>query len=45
MNTTEYAIGTLAAAGFAATLLTLSDSEPVKGALRDVILRALDTPL
>ncbi|KAB8163749.1 DUF4244 domain-containing protein [Streptomyces sp. 3MP-14] len=42
MNTVEYAIGTLAAAGFAAALLTLSDSAPVRGALRDVILQALE---
>lgn len=42
MSTAEYAIGTLAAAGFAAVLYTVVTSDTVSSALRQLIERALN---
>jgi len=41
MTTAEYAVGTLAACGFAVVLLAIVRSGPVKAALTSVITRAL----
>ena len=41
MNTAEYAIGTLAAVGFAALLLKVLTSDRVQAALTSLIMRAL----
>lgn len=41
MTTAEYAIGTLAACGFAALLVTLLSGSAVRGLLMGVITRAL----
>jgi len=43
MTTAEYAVGTMAAVAFAALLLAIVRSGPVKGALTKVILTALGT--
>ena len=43
MSTAEYAIGTVAAAGFAALLYVIFRSDTVVGALTDIIQRALST--
>ncbi|SOD63193.1 Protein of unknown function [Streptomyces zhaozhouensis] len=45
MNTTEYAVGTLATAGFAAVLYQVLSSDLVRGELRELVQRALDVPL
>ncbi|GAA3855115.1 DUF4244 domain-containing protein [Streptomyces sedi] len=45
MNTTEYAVGTLATAGFAAVLYQVLRSDLVRGELRELVQRALDVPL
>jgi hypothetical protein len=42
MTTAEYAIGTLAACGFAGLLLKILTSTEVAGLLRDVVRRAFD---
>ncbi|MFH9723806.1 DUF4244 domain-containing protein [Streptomyces sp. NPDC017254] len=44
MTTSEYAVGTIAAAGFAAVLYKIVTSETVSGALESVIGKALDAP-
>ncbi|WP_406336973.1 DUF4244 domain-containing protein [Streptomyces zaomyceticus] len=44
MTTSEYAVGTIAAAGFAAVLYKIVTSEAVSGALESVIGKALDAP-
>ncbi|WP_327375530.1 DUF4244 domain-containing protein [Streptomyces sp. NBC_01216] len=44
MTTSEYAMGTIAAAGFAAVLYKIVTSESVSGALESVIGKALDAP-
>jgi hypothetical protein len=41
MNTAEYAVGTLAAVGFAAALLKVLSSDQVRDALAAVVQRAL----
>lgn len=41
MNTAEYAVGTLAAVAFAGLLLKVVTSDTVRGALTDLIERAL----
>lgn len=41
MNTAEYAVGTLAAVGFAGVLFAVVTSDPVRAALQAVIDRAL----
>jgi hypothetical protein len=43
MTTAEYAVGTVAAVAFAAILLAVVRSGPVKGALSAVIVSALGT--
>jgi hypothetical protein len=43
MTTAEYAVGTMAAVAFAALLLAIVRSGPVKSALTKVILTALGT--
>ncbi|MFF8813798.1 DUF4244 domain-containing protein [Streptomyces pactum] len=42
MTTAEYAVGTVAACAFAMVLYKLVESEPIRNALRSVIVRALD---
>ncbi|MEF9883758.1 DUF4244 domain-containing protein [Streptomyces sp. P9-A4] len=42
MTTSEYAVGTIAAAGFAAVLYKIVTSGTVSGALESVIGKALD---
>jgi hypothetical protein len=44
MSTAEYAVGTIAACGFAAVLYKIVTSGPVRSALTGVIERALDVP-
>ncbi|MFF4170185.1 DUF4244 domain-containing protein [Streptomyces sp. NPDC001744] len=44
MTTSEYAVGTIAAAAFAAVLYKIVTSGAVSGALESVIGRALDAP-
>ncbi|MEU4066605.1 DUF4244 domain-containing protein [Streptomyces wedmorensis] len=44
MTTSEYAVGTIAAAAFAAVLYKIVTSEAVSGALESVIGKALDAP-
>lgn len=41
MNSAEYAVGTLAAVAFAATLLKVVQSDAIRAALNGVIQRAL----
>ncbi|MGL4174348.1 MAG: DUF4244 domain-containing protein [Actinomycetota bacterium] len=41
MTTAEYAIGTIAACGFAALLVTILRSSTVKNALLEIITKAL----
>jgi hypothetical protein len=43
MTTAEYAVGTMAAVAFAALLLAIVRSGPVKSALSKVIMTALGT--
>ncbi len=43
MTTAEYAVGTMAAVAFAALLLAIVRSGPVKSALTTVIMTALGT--
>lgn len=43
MTTAEYAVGTVAAVAFAALLLAIVRSGPVKSALSEVIVSALGT--
>ncbi|GAA2558117.1 DUF4244 domain-containing protein [Pseudonocardia hydrocarbonoxydans] len=43
MSTVEYAIGTVAAAAFAAVLYTVVSGESVVTALTDLVTRALST--
>jgi hypothetical protein len=43
MTTAEYAVGTVAAVAFAALLLTIVRSAPVKSALSGIIVSALGT--
>ncbi len=43
MTTAEYAVGTMAAVAFAALLLAIVRSGPVKSALTKVIMTALGT--
>ncbi|WP_342666147.1 DUF4244 domain-containing protein [Phycicoccus jejuensis] len=43
MTTAEYAVGTVAAVAFAALLLVVVRSGPVKGALTSIIVSALGT--
>lgn len=43
MTTAEYAVGTMAAVAFAALLLAVVRSGPVKAALSEVIMAALGT--
>lgn len=45
MSTTEYAVGTLAVAAFAATFHQVLSSGVVRDALRELVLRALQTSL
>lgn len=45
MSTAEYAVGTIAAAGFAAVLYKIVNSGPVAEAMRGLIERALDAGL
>ncbi|MFH0243100.1 DUF4244 domain-containing protein [Streptomyces sp. HK10] len=42
MSTAEYAVGTIAAAGFAAVLYKIVTSGPVSTAMQQLIERALD---
>ncbi|WP_377274196.1 DUF4244 domain-containing protein [Peterkaempfera sp. SMS 1(5)a] len=42
MTTAEYAVGTVAACGFAAVLYKVVTSEAVSGAIAKVVQRALD---
>lgn len=44
MSTAEYAVGTIAACGFAAVLYKIVTSGPVKTALTGVITKALHVP-
>ncbi|GAA2462701.1 DUF4244 domain-containing protein [Streptomyces lavendulocolor] len=44
MSTAEYAMGTLAACGFAAVLYKIVTSDVVSGRLQALIGRALDAP-
>ncbi|MEU7113221.1 DUF4244 domain-containing protein [Streptomyces sp. NPDC046182] len=44
MTTSEYAMGTIAAAGFATVLYKIVTSGSVSGALESVIGKALDAP-
>ncbi|MBW1603793.1 DUF4244 domain-containing protein [Streptomyces sp. JJ66] len=41
MSTAEYAVGTIAACGFAAVLYQVVTSEPVSSAMRQLVERAL----
>ena len=43
MTTAEYAVGTIAAVAFAALLLAIVRSGPVKSALTEIIVSALGT--
>jgi hypothetical protein len=43
MSTVEYAIGTIAAAAFAAILYTVVTGDSIVGALTNIITRALNT--
>ncbi len=43
MTTAEYAVGTMAAVAFAALLLAIVKSGPVKSALTSIIVNALHT--
>jgi hypothetical protein len=43
MSTVEYAIGTIAAAAFAAILYTVVTGDSIVSALTDIIARALNT--
>ncbi len=43
MTTAEYAVGTLAAVAFAATLIAVVRSDAVRGALTQIIAAALGT--
>lgn len=43
MTTAEYAVGTVAAVAFAALLLAVVRSDPVRAALSDVVVGALGT--
>ena len=43
MSTVEYAIGTIAAAAFAAILYTVVTGDSIVGALTNIISRALNT--
>ncbi|WP_290707149.1 DUF4244 domain-containing protein [Gordonia sp. UBA5067] len=43
MSTAEYAIGTIAAAGFGALLYTVVTGDSVVGALTNIIAKALST--
>ncbi|MCW4352725.1 DUF4244 domain-containing protein [Hoyosella sp. YIM 151337] len=45
MSTVEYAIGTIAAAAFAAILYTVVTGNSVVGAMTSLIERALTTPV
>ncbi|MBW1597997.1 MULTISPECIES: DUF4244 domain-containing protein [unclassified Streptomyces] len=42
MSTAEYAVGTIAACGFAAVLYKVVTSEPVSSAMQQLVERALD---
>ncbi|MYS20877.1 DUF4244 domain-containing protein [Streptomyces sp. SID4948] len=44
MSTAEYAVGTIAACGFAAVLYKIVTSGPVRTALTGVIVKALHVP-
>ena len=44
MSTAEYAVGTIAACGFAAVLYKIVTSGPVRSALTSVIEKALHVP-
>lgn len=44
MSTAEYAVGTIAACGFAAVLYKIVTSGPVRSALTGVIEKALHVP-
>nr|WP_031520159.1 DUF4244 domain-containing protein [Streptomyces sp. NRRL F-5123] len=44
MSTAEYAVGTIAACGFAAVLYKIVTSGPVRTALTGVITKALHVP-
>lgn len=44
MSTAEYAVGTIAACGFAAVLYKIVTSGPVRSALTGVIVKALHVP-
>jgi hypothetical protein len=44
MSTAEYAVGTIAACGFAAVLYKIVTSGPVRSALTSVIVKALHAP-
>jgi Protein of unknown function (DUF4244) len=44
MSTAEYAVGTIAACGFAAVLYKIVTSGPVRSALTGVITKALHVP-
>lgn len=44
MSTAEYAVGTIAACGFAAVLYKIVTSGPVRAALTGVIQKALHVP-
>ncbi|WP_424213037.1 DUF4244 domain-containing protein [Streptomyces sp. BI20] len=44
MSTSEYAMGTIAACGFAAVLYKVVTSDAVSGALAAAVQRALDAP-
>ncbi|MFF3767206.1 DUF4244 domain-containing protein [Streptomyces sp. NPDC001922] len=44
MTTAEYAVGTVAACGFAAVLYKVVTSGAVSGALQSIIGKALDAP-
>ena len=43
MSTAEYAIGTIAAAGFAGLLIVILKSDTVRAALESIIQEALNT--
>ncbi|WP_180931095.1 DUF4244 domain-containing protein [Streptomyces sp. AJS327] len=45
MSTAEYAVGTMAACGFAAVLYKIVTSDAVSGAVRQLIERALNSGL
>ncbi|MFW6692931.1 DUF4244 domain-containing protein [Streptomyces sp. MAR4 CNX-425] len=44
MTTSEYAVGTIAAVGFAGVLYKVVTSDAVSGTLQAVVERALDVP-